>query len=40
MLEFVGDREAPTTNNVSELALRLSAVLRKVTSWVQVERGA
>ena len=37
---FMSDREVPTTNNVSEQALRISAVFRKVTNGFRVEWGA
>ena len=40
LLVFMSDREVPTTNNVSEQALRLSAVFRKVTNGSRVEWGA
>ena len=40
LLVFMSDREVPTTNNVSEQALRLSAVFRKVTNGFRVEWGA
>ena len=37
---FMSDREVPTTNNVSEQALRLSVVFRKVTNDFGVEWSA
>ena len=37
LLVFMSDREVPTTNNVSERALRMSAVFRKVTNAFRVE---
>ena len=40
LLVFMSDREVPTTNNVSEQALRMSAVFRKVTNGFRVEWGA
>ena len=36
----MSDREVPTTNNVSEQALRLSVVFRKVTNGFRVEWSA
>lgn len=39
-LVFMSDREVPTTNNVSEQALRLSVVFRKVTNGFGVEWSA
>ena len=36
---FMDDREVPTTNNVSQQALRMSAVFRKVTNGFRMERG-
>ena len=40
LLVFMSDREVPTTNNVSEQALCMSAVFRKVTNGFRVEWGA
>ncbi len=40
LLVFVTDREAPTTNNVSERALRPSAIFRKVANGCHAEWGA
>ena len=40
LLVFMSDREVPTTNNVSEQALRMSVDFRKVKNGFQVEWGA
>ena len=37
LLVLMSDREVPTTDNVSEQALRVSAVFRKVTNGFRVE---
>ena len=39
LLVSMSDREVPTTNNVSEQALRMSAVFRKMTNGFRVEWG-
>lgn len=39
MLVFRIDRDVPTTNNVSEQALRLRTIFRKLTNDFQVEWG-